>query len=392
MKVTVVAQRYGAEILGGAESHARQVAERLAEFYSVDVLTSCALDYTTWANHYPPGDSVLNGVTVRRFPTRHPRPANIDDLWGRAYLHGHSLDDELAWLRAQGPYTPPLLDYLRRHRDDSDVFIFFTYLYYPTALGLRLVADKALLVPTAHDEGPLYLDTFFGLFHAPRAILYNTEEERRMVERRFRNTAIPNAVVGVGVDVPPDPQPARFTARYGLTRPYLLYLGRLVRDKGVDDLVAAYAAYRRVYPDEADLVLVGQGDLALPDTPGVVRAGFVDDATRFDALAGALAVVAPSRYESLSLIALEAWMLGKPVVTTTQSSVVSSLCRRAQGGLAYADAAEFSEIAHWLASTPATAHALGCQGQAFAQATYRWPTVIAQYRHFIEHVVHQPWQ
>ncbi|MCW5882615.1 MAG: hypothetical protein KIS91_16920, partial [Anaerolineae bacterium] len=116
MRVSIVVQRYGPDVLGGAERHARQVAERLAEFYSVDVLTSCALDYTTWANHYPPGDSVLNGVTVRRFPTRHPRPANIDDLWGRAYLHGHSLDDELAWLRAQGPYTPPLLDYLRRHR------------------------------------------------------------------------------------------------------------------------------------------------------------------------------------------------------------------------------------------------------------------------------------
>jgi glycosyltransferase involved in cell wall biosynthesis len=391
MRVAVVVQRYGEDILGGAERHARQVAERLAERHDVTILTSCAQDYTTWENHYPPGESQVNGVRVLRFPTTSVRPANISLIWDQAFHQYHTLADELAWVRAQGPCVPALLDDLRQHRDDYSVFIYFTYLYYPTALGLRLVADKALLIPTAHDEAALYLNIYQSLFHAPRAILYNTEEERRIVERQFGNSYLPNAVVGVGVDVPEVPKPQRFRDKFGLTQPYFLYLGRIVKDKGCDELAAFYQHYQHLYPGEAALVLIGRGDLPLPEVPGLIRAGYVDDSLKYDAIAGAQAVIVPSRYESMSLIALEAWMLGRPVVCTAYSAVVRGLTQRAQGGLYYGDAEEFSEILHRLVTDQPTAHALGQQGRQFTQVNFQWPEVMRHYHHFIDYVAQHPW-
>ena len=390
--VSVVIQRYGDDILGGAESHARHVAERLAATYDVEILTTCAHDYNTWANHYPPGVSQVNGLPVRRFPVAHPRPANFRQYSEAMYNRAHTLAEEMAWVRAQGPYAPALLDHLKQQRETRDVFIFFTYLYYPTAMGVKVVGDKAVLVPTTHNEGPFYFDFYRGVFHAPRAILYNTEEERQFVQRRLNNGYIPNAVVGVGVDVPPAPQPGRFRHKLGLDgRPYFLYLGRITDHKGCDELVRFYEVYQRAYPREAALVLVGKGEMPLPNLPGLVYGGYVDDTERFDALAGALAIVVPSRYESLSMIALEAWTLGKPVVCTAYSDVVRGMCQRGNSGLYYYDAAEFSEILHLLATDESVTARLGQQGQAFVQATYTWPRVIATYRQHIDAIIEDPW-
>ena len=73
VKLAVVVQRYGADINGGAELHARYIAERLSRHVQVEVVTTCAHDYVTWRNELPAGVSHVNGVQVRRFPVRHER-------------------------------------------------------------------------------------------------------------------------------------------------------------------------------------------------------------------------------------------------------------------------------------------------------------------------------
>ena len=73
MKVAFIVQRYGAEILGGSEYHCRLVAERLSRQPEVEVLTTCAREYTTWDNAYPEGTDRVRGVTVRRFPNSQTR-------------------------------------------------------------------------------------------------------------------------------------------------------------------------------------------------------------------------------------------------------------------------------------------------------------------------------
>ena len=92
MKLAVIVQRYGAELNGGAELHARYVAEHLAQHAEVEVLTTCATDYITWRNELDPGPDVVNDVPVRRFPVSRER--DVDDF-GHQYFDGagHYLSD-----------------------------------------------------------------------------------------------------------------------------------------------------------------------------------------------------------------------------------------------------------------------------------------------------------
>lgn len=391
-RVAIVVQRYGEDILGGAESHARQVAERLALHYNVEVLTTCARDYTTWDNNYAPGSGEINKVSVRRFLVAHPRKADFAASSNRIFNKPHTEEDELAWVRDQGPYAPDLLAYLEQESESYDVFIFFTYLYYPTAVGLKLVRDKAILVPTAHDEWPIYFGLYRDVFLGPRAILYSTEEERHFVQSVFGNDFIPNAIAGVGVDLPRAPEPARFRQLLRLDQePYFLYLGRITQAKGCNELIDFYNCYQESYEGEAKLVMVGQGEMLLPKQSGLVEAGFVDEQTKFDAIAGAEAIIVPSRYESMSMVALEGWMLGKPIVCTGQSEVVREMCQRNNGGLYYYNRFEFTEILHLLATDSCVNTTLGRQGKAFVESTYTWRKIIASYQEFIEWVTQNPW-
>src|SRR5438477_634326 len=217
----VVVQRYG-DVPGGAEAHARTVVQRLASHFAIEVATTNSTDYLTWRGDLTAGLDRVDGVTVRRFPVERPRAWNFKLYERRAFRSRHTLDDERAFIDAQGPYAPELLDFLFKCGRDYDHVLFFTYIYYPTVLGLPLVPERAVLVPTAHEESAIGLAAYKPVFHAPRAIAYNTEEERRMVWRRFRNERVSNEIVGVGIDVPAERNATRFREKHGITGPYPL--------------------------------------------------------------------------------------------------------------------------------------------------------------------------
>jgi hypothetical protein len=203
VKLAFVIQRYGAEVLGGSEQLCRLLAERLAAQHEVEVLTTCARDYVTWKNEYPEGADRIRGVNVRRFANAMARDIEAFNRYSDwIYNTGHSRGDEMDWLKQQGPWCPALVDYLRKHQQQYDVVIFFTYLYAPTVVGLEVVPSRSLLVPTAHDEPAITLDIFKDVFSKPAALCYLTDSERRFVQDRFRDRPLLEDVCGVGVDIP----------------------------------------------------------------------------------------------------------------------------------------------------------------------------------------------
>ena len=385
-RVAIVVQRYGVEVNGGAEQHARWLAERLAEQSTageateVTILTTCALDYITWADHYPAGEEAINGVRVRRFPVDAPRDWKRSQRQTRLVTtHQHTLFDEVAWVKDQGPFSSPLFTAIRRAYETTDAFIFYTFHYATAYFGLPIVSDKAFLVPTAHDDPFVHMALFRPLFHLPRGIFYLTEPERQLVQRVTRNEAVPNTVTGVGIDLPDAASAARFRQKYAIEGPFLLYVGRIHESKNVPELLDYFQRYRRQTGDSLKLVLIGKSDLTLPDDPAIVHLGFLPDADKHDAIAAAALVVLPSLYESLSMITLEAWAGGTPVLVNEQCEVVKFLCRQSNGGLYYRTHDEFTAALQHLLGSDALRRQMGAQGRQFVIRHYRPEVVVRHY-------------
>lgn len=381
-RVAIVVQRYGETLTGGAESHARQVAQQLSPHARVEVLTTCATDHLTWANELEPGESRDGAITVHRFRVRRPRRMRefnrlSDSIFGRP----QDFVTESHWLAEQGPVAPALLRAIADRSSEFDAFIFFTYLYAPTAWGVPLVAEKALVVPTAHDEPPLFFGAMADVFETPRALLCNTPEEVALIERRT-SRAVRRRVVGVGIESRPA-KPQRFRDHFGITGPYLLYLGRMEAGKGVLELVKRHQALVNEFHDAPALVLAGSGDLK-PSGTRVICVGRIDEQSKWDALAGALAVVVPSKYESLSLLTLEAFAVGTPVIGNAASEVVVGQLKRSGGGVPFELERDesFTEAVRRAGEERA---AMGKAGKKYA-AKARWDVVVGAYLEEIEQI------
>jgi glycosyltransferase involved in cell wall biosynthesis len=386
-RIAFVVQRCGDDVVGGAESMALQVAERLRYAYDVEILTTCARDYQTWRNEYPEGHCMVRDVHVRRFPVDKPRDgAAFDRLSNRISgdLSSLTLEQQEQWMRAQGPLSTPLLQYLRDYESLYDVFAFFTYLYATTYFGLPSVARKAVLVPFAHDEWPIRMSMWDDVFAAPRALVYSTEEERDFLTRRFERLPERSATIGVGIEPPAERNPERFRKRFEIEEPFLLYLGRIEKSKGVGVLFDDFMRYRRGATAPLKLVLVGRAHTEIPVHRDIIAIGQVDDRTKWDALAACNLLVMPSQYESLSLVLLEAWACAKPVLVNARSSVLVGQCRRAQGGIWYDSYEEF-EVALDLFDAELRER-LGRQGQEHVRSAYNWSDTVLAYRDILDAV------
>lgn len=382
MKIGFVVQRFGPGVEGGAEKHCLEVARRLAEHHDVQILTSTALHMARWHEaHFSAGEETWEGLSVRRFDVVDNRgPGGVWYRMLRKRLGPQrALSEQQAWLEAQGPVCPDLITWLDDHRSDYDAVVFFTYLYHCTAVGLLHAADRAVLVPTAHDEPPLALDVFRPTFLAPRAILYNTEEERELVQGRFANAHVPSWIAGVGIDAPPADSvpPAEGTGPHDL-----VYLGRVDEHK-LFDLVPFFERYALAHPT-ARLILVGKPYMTLPEHPRILSTGFVSETEKWRWLRHARAFVMPSEFESLSMVLLEAWSVSTPALVNGRCAVLAGHIQRSGGGFCYSDYSEFKTGLDALFSDDADS-TMGEAGRQYVAERYRWDAVLANITAAIEH-------
>ncbi len=360
MRVAIIVQRYGEEIVGGAEYLARQYAERMVSQlgWQVDVLTTTARDYRTWKGEYEIRESeVLNGVTIYRFPATFGRLHRLQRVYGKIVFGLnqiiHLLRLKMArpfihflavpWYWLQGPVVPSLIRRISRDRDRYDRFYFFTYLYYPSVFGLPKVANKSILVTTAHDEPPFYLPNTERLLRAARVIFANIEPEERLL-----HSVLPTEMrgkihlVGTGFNQIADTKDNNLSY---LDYPYFLYLGRLSRGKGVDVLIQDFLdSYARFDLGRVKLVLVGKLDdqFEIPDDPRIVFLGFVDENRKSRLLKSAAALINPSRYESLSLVVIEAIAHEVPVIVNQNCPVLNFYREQLETVFGFSDSTELA--------------------------------------------------
>ena len=389
MKLAVAVQRYGADINGGAELHARYIAERLAPHASVEVVSTCARDYVTWRNELPAGVETVNGITVRRFPVQHERdPLDFGRRSAHVFNQPHSIAEELAWLKSEGPASRGMIDYLAS--SDFDFVFLFSYRYYHAYHTARRIPAKAILVPTAERDPAIGLGIFGPIFRSVRAIMYNSHEERAMIQAATGNADVPGVVVGVGSEVPTRADAQRFRRKFKIDRPFAIYVGRIDENKGCKELFAFYRRYAATFPDGIDLVLLGSAIMQVPDHPRIHHLGFVSDEDKFDAMAAADLLIMPSYFESLSMVALEAWAIGKPVLANGRCDVLKGQCIRSGAGLYYETYEEFAETLYSLESNGPLHARLGRNGREYFLTHYAWPVIERKYLEMLDRLRREP--
>lgn len=352
----------------------------MTRHWDVEVLTTCALDYMRWENHYSEGEEKIGGVTIRRFAVDLPRDvADFDRLSGELLAKGAgaTLEQQEEWMRAQGPVSSRLLEHLKTRSAEYDAFIFFGYLYATTYFGLPLVEEKAYLAPLGHDEWPIHLSMWEALFALPRGYVFQTPEELAFLRKRFPKLALEGPVAGIGVELPAHSEPEKFRETYQLRDPFLLYVGRIDASKGCAGMFAWFQARTDLDGPRCKLVLIGCEILPVPFHDDIIYLGFVSEEEKWNAMAACDWLILPSEYESLSISLLETWATGRPAIVNGRSEVLRGHCRRSHGGLWYNEWNECEAILRLV--EPETKMMLGTQGQDYVRTHYSWDRIESDY-------------
>lgn len=382
IRLAIVVPRYGPEVLGGAETFARHFAEHLPrEEFAVTVLTTCAGDLHTWRNEYPPGETQMEGLRILRFPVDHRRrdARLFQQLTDRAN-RGEPLSSEnqTAWSK-HAAHSPGLYLHLEQQGDVYDLFIFLPYLFGTTLYGSAIWPDKSVVCPCLHDEPYAYFADVRAMLYSVRGLMFLSAPEKHLAERKLGIRHPAARLVGMGLD-PFEANGQRFRQQFGLDAPFLLYAGRLDPSKNLLQLIELFLAYRRSRPDrDLKLVLIGSGPLSMPDHPDVVPLGFVAGQALKDAYAAATVFCQPSLVESFSLVLMEAWLAGRPVLVHGHCPVTRHHVLQSNGGLYFTSAAEFAGALDWFLDHPQECQQMGALGQAYVEYKFNWTATLRRF-------------
>ncbi len=379
-RLCFVVPRYGPGFAGGAEALCRGWAETCHRAgWPVQVVTTTTDCMRHWNNRFAAGADTLNGVPVRRFAVDRSRAELHFHLHDRVNADpgGVSPEEQRRWMET-GLGSPELFGWLAEHRGEFDFFVFLPYLFNTTVLGVQAVGDKALVIPCLHDEGPARAWIVRRALEGARGVFFNTTAERDFALRALR-LGNPNCfTVGMGMEPSPKGDETAFRRKYGITGDYFLYCGRLEGGKNVHVLLDHFRHFRASPGRDALLVCIGSGHVAAPD--GVRVLGYVSEEDKRGALAGAVALINPSLRESFSIVLMESWLQGRPVVVPTACAVTAEHVRRSGGGLCYDDEEVFAGTLTELRTDRALADRLGALGRWYVREHYDWTDLLDRFR------------
>lgn len=387
-KIAIINQRYGLEVNGGSEDFTRYLSEQLpasSSDYEVTVLTTCARDYNTWENYYPEGENCINGVKIVRFSVDSPRNSKKFKLYDRVrkYFPFMTYQMEQKWIDEQGPFCPSLINYIKEHANEYDVFVFVTYLYYLTVMGLKHVAEKSILIPTAHDEPFLKMRHYRELFQNARAFFFLTEEEMQLVYDKFQVSQKPSKLGGMGIEVPQKVDSEGFKKKNNVDE-YIVYVGRIDFGKNCHQLFDYYDRYQKKHDNRLKLVMMGKEMMEVPDREDIISLGFVSDKEKYAGMAGAKYLILPSINESFSIVVLESMKLGVPVIVNGNCEVLKGHCIKSNGGICYQNYEEFEQAIDFFEHNLEKRLEMGRDGKQYVEENYQWDAILKKFCDLIE--------
>lgn len=385
-RILLVVQRYGLEVNGGAELHCRWIAEHLTQNFDLEIHTTRALDYISWKNHYKKGREIINGIPVYRHSVKRER--NLDSfgqLQNKIFYSEHDIEDEKTWVEANGPISPALLKAIKKQWKNASAILFWSYRYWPSFHGVNIYPEKSIIVTTAERDRLIDLPLFTEELNKPAGIIYLTPEEKELVNSRTNNENIPSLVSACGID--PLKNSTSFKKKNKISAPYLLYVGRIDRNKGCRQMFDFFRTYKEQRNGDLKLILMGKTAMKIPDDANIINLGFVDEETKWSALYDAEALIMPSFFESLSIILLEAWAAGCPAVVNGQCEVLEGQCKRSNAGLYYTNYPEFQKSLDLVINEKKMRQKLSENGRNFIAKYYNWEKVTADYSDFINEII-----
>ena len=409
-KIGIIVQRYGKQVNGGAEVFARMIAEKLCIKYDVTVLTSRALDYHTWKPELPEGASEENGVKILRF--NHPAKSKAKKVHQltRSYRGRHLYQkfyrfigkptwylklfpaaetrekDGLLWLENQGPATYDLIDYIKENENNYDAFIFITYLYYPSAVGLLAVPEKSIFIPTMHDEQAAYFPIFQKTMSAPKSLMFLTASEQKFSQKLFKIDHIRQEVMSVGIDPISDIKEEAVIKKFGIKGKYIIYVGRIDSAKGCKELLNYFTKFLKDTNAPLSLVLVGKNMMDAVLDENIIYAGFVSEEEKEQLTKHAEALIIPSKYESLSLVVLESFACKVPVIANGDCEVLKDHIELSKGGWTFTDKASFYTALNEVLANKDN-QLKGNAGYHYVMNNFVWDKVLKAYDNAIEYVI-----
>ncbi len=354
LRVAVVVGRIGTDFVGGAEASLRLMAQTLSGAgHRVEVFTTA-------------GDA-LGGIPVHRFAADPSDAEQLAKCSQRIEQASGEIPSEVAdEYLALSLNSSALLAELAGRADDFDAILVGPYLCGLTVAMARAFPAKTVLVPCFHDEPAARLPTFRAAFERVGGVFYHTREERDFAQAELGVNVPGAAVVGTCQDASALGHPLYGERLVGTGRRYVLYAGRRCVEKNLPTLLDFAARYAKAHPERFTFAFTGEGAMPIPRAPWVRDLGFVSARAVDDLIAGADAVVQLSRRESLSLVALRAWMHGVPVFADAACAVLAGPIGRHGGGQLVANYDDFAtalddlwtQPEHWQARGEAARQAI----------------------------------
>lgn len=409
-KIALVTIRYGKDINGGAEYHCRMLAERLIDAYDVEVFTTCVRNYNTGINELPEGEEIINDVLVRRFKvepidkekhkfySKEEKPAR---KWRRFLFRIGVLkylatifpvwkckrEAELRSFLSYPFYSPDMRDFVRDNKNEYKVFIPVNMAESTTFFTAIEAPEKTILIPTMHNQGIFFKAIQTEVMTKVAYIGFNVEAEQKLAENVFGRHMSSHSIISVGIEEPKSASWEETQKKYKLPEDYLLYIGRVDPNK-MGKIFDYFVSYKEKYPQSLlHLVLVGGINFdRLPfERQDIVYTGFVSDAEKMAILQHAKIVINPSKFESLSLILLEAMSQGKPMIVNGACAVLKEHCVKSDyAALYYSGKNDFVTKLYKLDVSEGLRLEMGEKAVKYVCENYDWSDILVRLKNIIE--------